>query len=146
MKGRARIVELPLLGGALLLLDATQLRQPGIGRAPDIAQRRPDRRQTGCDVADQFEIGRPVSGQLVRPDVEADQLRPLGNTGAEAEPEVKRHPDHQRHVGTTEPGATGAAEGELVVGRQAPSPQAIEEDRDAELLGKRPQLPLPLHQ
>ena len=37
-------------------------------------------------------------------------------------------------------GAAGAAEGELVVGGQAAAAEAVEEDRDAERLGQRPQL------
>ena len=77
-------------------------------------------------------------------DVEPDQLRLLGDAGAEAEAKVERHADHQRHVGAAEAGAAGAAEGELVIGRQAAAPQAVEEDRDAERLGQGPQLaPLP---
>ena len=72
--------------------------------------------------------------------VEADQLRLLAEAAAEAEPEVDRHADHQRDVGPLEPGAAGAAEGELVVGGQAAAAEAVEEDRDPERLGQRPQL------
>ncbi len=42
----------------------------------------------------------------------------------------------------SEAGAAGAAEGELVVGGQAAAAEAVEEDRDAERLGQRPQLVL----
>ena len=59
---------------------------------------------------------------------------------AEAEPEVERHADHERDVGPLQPGAAGAAEAELVVGGQAAAAEAVEEDRDAERLGQRPQL------
>ena len=37
--------------------------------------------------------------------------------GAEAEPEVERHADHQRHVGAAEAGSARPRETELVIGR-----------------------------
>ena len=75
-------------------------------------------------------------------DVEPDDLRLLAEAAAEAEPEVHRHADHQRHVGALQRGRAGAAESELVIGGQAAAAEAVEEDWDPERLGERPQLPL----
>ena len=57
--------------------------------------------------------------------------------GAEAEPEVHRHADHQRDVGLAERGAAGARERQPVVGRHAAAGEPVEEDRDAAPLGQR---------
>ena len=51
-----------------------------------------------------------------------------------------RDADHEGDVSAAEPGATGPAEGELMVGRQTPSAEPVEEDGDAEPLGEGPQL------
>ena len=72
--------------------------------------------------------------------VEPDQLRLLAEAAAEAEPEVDRHADDERHVGPLQAGAAGAAEGQLVVGGEAAAAQPVEEDGDPERLGQRPQL------
>ena len=111
-------------------------------RRRPLARRLADRREAGGDVADQVDLRRPVGAELVRRRVEADQLRLLAEAGAEAEAEVERHADHQGDVGAPQPGAAGAAEGQLVVGGQAAAAQAVEEDRDPERLGQRPQLVL----
>jgi hypothetical protein len=64
---------------------------------------------TRCaDVAVQGEVG-PTG--LVEPggsEVELDQLGVLGDRGAEAEPEVERHADHQTDVAALQPVAAGA--------------------------------------
>ena len=63
-----------------------------------------------------------------------------GERAAEAEPEVERNADHQRHVGLAETRAARAGEEQLVVGGHAAAGQPVEEHRDLQLLGQREQL------
>ena len=138
---RARVVELLALLFARLGLDVGQLLDPRLRPRP-LPRRGGERRQPGGDVADQVEVRQAVRGQRVRRDVEADHLRLGAEAAAEAEPEVERHADDERDVGALQRGRAGAAEGEVVVGGQAAAAEAVEEDRDAERLGQRPQLVL----
>ena len=101
-----------------------------------------DRRQRRRDAADELDVGRAVAVELVRGDVEPDELRLLAERAAEAEPEVERQADRERDVGLLQPVAAGAGERELVVGGQAAAAHAVEEHRRAERLGERPQLVL----
>ena len=56
------------------------------------------------------------------------------NDAAEAEPEVHRHADHERHVGAFQRLRARAREEQLVVGRHAAARQAVEEHRDPQRL------------
>ena len=58
-----------------------------------------DRRQARADVADQVDLGARLAVSAFGRDVEPDDLRLLAEAAAEAEPEVHRHADHERHVG-----------------------------------------------
>ncbi len=116
--------------------------QPGPGPRLPPARRLADRRQARPHVADQVDRGGAVGVQRVRRNVQADDLRLLAEAAAEAEPEVHRHADHQGHVGPLQRRAAGPAEGELVIGRQAATAEPVEEDRDPQRLGERPQLAL----
>ncbi len=138
---RAPVLELGPLAFAALALDVGQLLDPGSASRP-LPRRRAQRGERGPHVADQVDVGRPVAGQPVRGDVEPDQLRLLAEGAAEAEPEVERHADHQGDVRAAERGRAGAAEGEVVVGRQAAAAEPVEEDRDPERFGERPHLAL----
>ena len=145
---RAVVGELVGLAGALLGLGLAQRLRPS-GRSRSRRRRRArghpglaHRRQRRRDPADQLQLGPAVRGQLVRSLVEPDQLRLLAERAAEAEPEVERHADHERDVGPLQPLAAGAAEAELVVGRQTAAAHAVEEDGDPERLGERAQLVL----
>ena len=77
-------------------------------------------------------------------DVDRDHLALGREGGAEREPEVERHPDHERDVGLAEPGAARAGEEQLVVGGHAAAAEPVEEHRDPVALGEREQLPLAL--
>ena len=144
MQRRARVVQLLLLGGALLRLDRAQLLEPGLG-AP-ASRRRPTRGSrpgVAATSPTRSTSRRAVRGQRVGRGVEPDQLGLLAEAAAEAEPEVDRDADDERHVGAPEPGAARAAEGKLVIGGEAAAAEAVEEDGDAERLGQRPQLAPP---
>ena len=71
--------------------------------------------------------------------VEHDDLGLLAEGLPEAEAEVHRDADDERHVGALERRAARAGEEELVVGRHAAARQAVEEHRDPQLLGQRQQ-------
>ena len=89
-------VQLGLLGRPRGALDRAQIADPGLvvagGRA---RQRRQDRRQVavepGRDLARMRTLGLDAVGD--------DQLGLLAEHAAEAEPEIHRHPDHQRNIG-----------------------------------------------
>ena len=72
-------------------------------------------------------------------DVDRDQLRLGAERAAEAEPEVHRHADHERDVGVRERRPARAGEEQLVVGGHHAAGQAVEEDRDPQLLDERAQ-------
>src|SRR2546423_1777230 len=56
-------------------------------------------------------------------------LAVVGERAPEPEPEVERDADHERDVGAAERRAAGAGEAELVVGRKAAAPEAVQEHR-----------------
>ena len=60
------------------------------------------------DAADQLHLGLAVAVELVRRDVEPDQLRLLAERAAEAEAEVQRQADRQGDVRLLEPVAARA--------------------------------------
>ena len=70
-------------------------------------------------------------------DVDRDDLAVLGERRAEAEPEVHRHADDERHVGLAQRRLARPRERQRVIGGHASARQAVEEDRDAALLGER---------
>ena len=59
---------------------------------------------------------------------------------AEGEAEVERRADHDHQVGLGLEQAPGAAEGQLVVGGQAPPAQPVDEGRHPQALHRLPQL------
>ena len=140
---RARVVELLPLGRALLVLDVAQLLDPGARSAA--RSRRPPRGSPRASAA--TSPTRSSSGRRLA-------VSALGATSSRtifvSSPKLPPKPS-RKSIGTPTTSATsapfsagsaGAAEAELVVGGQASAAQAVEEDRDAERLGQRPQLVL----
>ncbi len=133
---RAVVLELLALGGPLLGLDLAQVGEPAARvRAAGAGQRA----ERLGDVA--VALGRHLARVIALGlgEVDRHDLGLLAEGAAEAEPEVHRDADHQRHVGALERGAARAGEEVRVVGRQAAPGQPVEEDRDADGLGERAQ-------
>ena len=142
MQRRTLVVQLRRLGRVPLGLDAAQLLHPraratgvaagGRGRRAQCVERRRQR-------AVELSRDRPrVLAQRLG-DVDDDDLRLRPERLAEAEAEIHRHADHERHVGVRQCRPPGAREEQVMVGRHAAAREAVEEDRHAELLSQRPQ-------
>ena len=80
---------------------------------------------------------------LGRGRAEHHDLGVVAERAAEAQLEVHRHADHQRHVGALEAGAARAREEQRMVGGHAAARQAVEEDRHPQLVAEPQQGLLP---
>ena len=98
------------------------------------AARRSSERRTDRAVA--LRRDRPRMAALGLGRVDHDDLRVLAEGPAEAEPEVHRHADHQRHVGALQRLRARAREEQLVVGGDAAAREPVEEHRDPQRLGQ----------
>ena len=76
---------------------------------------------------------------LRRARVDRDDLGVLAERVAEAEPEVHRHADHQRDVGALQPLSARPREASSWSAGMQPRAQPVDEHRDPQLLGDRPQ-------
>ena len=107
MERRAVVVQLVLLAGAALVLHLAQLRVPGgaVRAAGGALAQRVERRG---DAAEQ--LGRHLARvrALGRRRAHDHDLGVVAERAAEAQPEVHRHADHDRHVGALQARAAGA--------------------------------------
>ena len=141
MERRAVVVQVVLLGCAALVLDLAQLLGPRRAVGPPgagLAQSA----ERGGNAAEELRRHLARVGALGRGRAHDHDLGLVAERGAEAEAEVHRHSDHQRHVGALQPGPARTREELRVVGRHAAARQAVQEHWDPELLSQRPQLRL----
>ena len=140
---RARVVQLRLLGRALLVLGFAQPAKPlrAIGAARGLRAQGVERRGDPP-----VQLRRRLARVWVggRRGAEHHDLRLLAERAAEAETEIHRHPNDERDVGTLQGGASRAREEAFVIGGHAPARQAVEEHGNPELLAQPPQRLLPV--